>query len=110
LNTSARKALCALGYRQHGGTAAQIFVGQRGPMTPRGVEIVLEKYAKLAGLKGITPDTLRHTFCKNLVDVGADVTSVAALAGHPTLDAARLYYAWPPQGLDRLVELLGHKA
>ncbi len=55
LNQTARRALLALGYHQHAGTRAPIFTGQRGPLTPRGVQMVLAKYAALAGLDELSP-------------------------------------------------------
>src|SRR5512142_1385271 len=41
LNHDARAALAALGYAQHAGEEVVILQGQRGPMTPRGVQALL---------------------------------------------------------------------
>ena len=41
LNKDARQALLSLGYGEHAGKATPIFVGQRGPLTARGFQILL---------------------------------------------------------------------
>ena len=106
LNAIARQTLQEMGYAQYRNKPTAIFIGQRGPLTPRGVEILIDTYARTVGMIGVSPDTLRHTFCKNLVDVGADLIQVAALAGYPTLEAARLYFAEQSKDLQQLVERL----
>jgi integrase/recombinase XerC len=45
----------------------------------------------------VTPHTLRHTFGKNLVDVGVSLEQVAALLGHESLDTGMIYTK-PSQG------------
>ena len=69
----------------------QVFIGQRGPLTERAVQIILRKYAGLAGLEGVTPHTLRHSFGKMLVDEGEQITVVAALLGHENLKTTMIY-------------------
>src|SRR3989442_11896283 len=81
LNRDARQVLRTLGYGEHAGTAESIFWGQRGPLTPRGVQLLLARYARAAGLQRVTPHALRHSFCKNLVNVGFGLEKIALLAG-----------------------------
>ncbi len=69
----------------------QVFIGQRGPLTERAVQIILRKYADMAGLEGVTPHTLRHSFGKMLVDEGEQITVVAALLGHENLKTTMIY-------------------
>jgi len=45
----------------------------------------------LAGIAGLTPHILRHTFAKNLIDAGRPLTVVAALMGHESLDTLAIY-------------------
>jgi integrase/recombinase XerC len=99
-----------LGYEVHHGTARPVCVGTRGPLTVRGAELVFAKYARQAGMPDITLATLRHTFCRNLVEAGADVASLAALAGHTTLESALPYFAPQRQNLEQLVEVLADEA
>jgi site-specific recombinase XerD len=92
LNLHARKALQL--YLDEGRpvtTHARVFIGQRGPLTERAVQIILRKYAGLAGLEGVTPHTLRHSFGKTLVDAGEQITVVAALLGHESLKTTMVY-------------------
>lgn len=93
LNKVARQALLALGYGEYAGKSAPVFVGQRGPLTPRVFQILLAPYVRAAGLKDVTPHSLRQRFCKNLVNAGVSLEKVAALAGHESLETTRRYCA-----------------
>jgi len=42
--------------------------------------------------KHLTPHLLRHTFCTNLRDNGADITVIKELAGHSDIDTTVRYY------------------
>jgi integrase/recombinase XerD len=53
-------------------------------MSVRSVQRMLEKY-------DIHPHTLRHTFCRTLVEAGVDLATVAQLAGHETIEVTRRY-------------------
>ncbi len=69
-----------------------LFIGQRGePMQARSAQIAVVRYAKQAGLEGVTPHILRHTFAKSLLDNGVSLEKVAALLGHESLDTTRIY-------------------
>jgi integrase/recombinase XerC len=107
LNKDARQALLALGYHEHAGKAMPIFVGQRGSLTPRGFQILLAPYVRAAGLKDVTPHSLRHSFCKNLVNAGVSLEKIAALAGHESLETTRRYCEPSLQDLQQAVEMVG---
>ena len=106
LNKDARCALSSIGYAQHTGELARVFMGQRGPLTPRGVQSMFSKYVKAADLEGISPHSLRHTFCKNLVDAGVSLEKIAALAGHSSLEVTRRYCEPSLKGLEQTVGLI----
>ena len=109
LNADARVALLALGYSGLSGRPDRMFLGQRGPLTPRGVQSMLTGYARAAGregLDGLSPHALRHTFCKNLVDAGVGLEQVAALASHESLDTTRRYTEPSLRDLEKAVELI----
>ena len=113
LNADARAALLGLGYAGLSGRPDRIFQGQRGPLTPRGVQSMLTAYAKAAGregLDGLSPHALRHTFCKNLVDAGVGLEQVAALASHESLDTTRRYTEPSLRDLEKAVELVSEGA
>lgn len=106
LNKDARRAFLSIGYVQHVGLLLPIFFGQRGPLTPRGVQNMFSKYAHAADLEDISPHSLRHTFCKNLVDAGVSLEKIAALAGHSSLEITRRYCEPSIKDLERSVEVI----
>lgn len=72
----------------------------KGPLFPnrhnkaigeRGVFNLVTGYAYTAELKDVTPHTLRHTFCKNLIDIGVPIDQVALMAGHSSLEVTKRY-------------------
>jgi integrase/recombinase XerC len=92
LNASARKALREWLEVRPQVDADTLLVGRdRQPLQPRGVQRLLDRYARKAGLEGVTPHTLRHSFGKNLVDAGRPLTEVAALLGHARLNTTAIY-------------------
>ncbi|HOP69397.1 MAG TPA: tyrosine-type recombinase/integrase [Bacillota bacterium] len=69
-----------------------LFFGQKGNrMTSRGIEHLIAKYARIAGVEKVTPHSLRHTFCKSLIDSGESLDRVAVLAGHESLNTTARY-------------------
>lgn len=107
LNKDAREVLKDLGYSQNKGKFEAVFMGQRGPMSPRGVESMFRKYVAHTELDEVTPHKLRHTFCKNLIDAGVSLEKVAMLAGHENLETTRRYCSPSEHDLEAAVELIG---
>ena len=63
-----------------------------GPLTPRSIQRLVERYSKAAGItKHITPHTLRHTFATDLLMNGADIRSVQSLLGHASITTTQIY-------------------
>lgn len=63
-----------------------------GPLTPRSIQRLVERYAKAAGItKRITPHTLRHTFATDLLMNGADIRSVQSMLGHASITTTQIY-------------------
>lgn len=110
LNATARAALATLGYAKHAGQSERILAGQRGPLTPRGVQARFERYRGWTDLASLSPHTCRHTFCKNLLDAGVSLEKVAALAGHESLDVTRRYGEPSLADLAAAVERIGDEA
>ncbi|HHS96675.1 MAG TPA: integrase [Chloroflexi bacterium] len=105
LNRSARQALRAwLEVRPEVEDDHLLLGRDRRPLQPRSVQRRVAYYARRAGLEGVTPHVLRHTFAKNLVDAGRPLTEVAALLGHARLNTTAVY-TQPGRGdLHRAVE------
>ena len=84
-----------------------LFVGQRGAgLKPHAVLSQIAKYARLAGLEGVTPHTLRHSFAKHTLDAGANLVAVAALLGHQRLETTAIYTTPSARDLEKAVDKL----
>jgi integrase/recombinase XerC len=64
---------------------------------------------RAAGLKDVTPHSLRHSFCKNLVNAGVSLEKIAALAGHESLETTRRYCEPSLQDLQQAVEMVSEE-
>jgi len=91
LNSDARSALSAYLDTMSLLSGEKLLQGQRGPLGRGAVYRVIKKYADLAGLSDVSPHTLRHQFCRNLLDSGVDIVTVANLAGHSDINTTVIY-------------------
>jgi integrase/recombinase XerC len=78
-------------------------------LSSRSVQRAIRRIGLDAGLEGLTPHVLRHTFAKNLVDSGVGLEKVAALLGHSSLNTTRVYITPNLQDLEKAVEQVSSK-
>jgi len=75
-------------------------------MTNQAVYNLLQKRAKLAGVKAFSPHDLRRTFISNLLAAGADIATVSKMAGHSNVNTTARYDRRPEESKRKAAELL----
>lgn len=79
---------------------------QRRRMTSQGIYNLLVKRGAEAGVKDFSPHDFRRTFVSDLLDAGADIATVAKMAGHASVTTTARYDRRPEQAKQKAAGLL----
>lgn len=72
--------------------SSAVFLNARGGRISRqSVHAICEKYGRLAGIEGLHPHTLRHSFATHMLEGGADLRIVQEILGHASIATTQLY-------------------
>lgn len=75
-------------------------------MTPKTIYKMLAKRASEAGVKTFSPHDMRRTFVSDLLDAGADITTVSKMAGHANVATTARYDRRPEEAKRKAASLL----
>ncbi|MBI4644358.1 MAG: site-specific tyrosine recombinase XerD [Deltaproteobacteria bacterium] len=69
-----------------------LFLNRRGgPLSRQGFWKILKRYALQAGVRDLSPHTLRHSFATHLLSRGANLRVLQLLLGHADLATTQIY-------------------
>ena len=69
-----------------------VFLNRRGGrLTRQAVHGLCERWGRYAGIEGLHPHTLRHSFATHMLQGGADLRAVQEILGHADVATTQLY-------------------
>ena len=85
-----------------------VFIGERGPLTDRGMRALLDKYGCIIGVK-LFPHLMRHTMAHEfLADNNNDLVALAQILGHENLNTTARYTKRTEQQLGEATDRLDY--
>lgn len=79
-----------------------LFVSSLGrPLTRYEVYMFVREYGEKAGIEGLSPHILRHSFATHLIQNGADIRLVQKMLGHSDISTTQIYTHLKKDNLQR---------
>ena len=79
---------------------------REGKMSNQAIYFLMAKRGAMAGIKSFTPHDMRRTFVSDLLDAGADIATVAKMAGHESVNTTAHYDRRSEETKRKTAELL----
>ena len=88
--------------------SSKVFIGERGPLTEKGVRALCDKCSAFCGFK-IHPHLLRHTMAHRFLENnGNDLVALAQILGHENLNTTKRYVQRTEQQLGEAADRLSY--
>lgn len=81
-----------LSHARMGAQTSAVFLNARGTRLSRQtVHALCERYGRAAGIEGLHPHTLRHSFATHMLAGGADLRVLQEILGHADISTTQIY-------------------
>lgn len=106
LNSAARKALERYLNLRPQAKVKSVFITKTGrPLLVRNIRAAVDRYFRIAGIKNVKVNDLRHTFIAHQLMAGASVVLLQKLAGHKRLSTTEKYLDLVKDKVEETVKL-----